>query len=159
VGVGGIGASRAAARAPGDKAGPVGHAPELLGGGPRAAGEVGQRPKGAILSMESGKALAFALWNIQERGKLFNRGVVLREFLPIVERGSDIRVVLGVGIDGVENVLDFRCEPVGAVQRGSEPRDRVVGAGAHARLRARGGQRRHSWIEGAGARAMWAAGD
>lgn len=27
----------------------------------------------------------------QERGKLFNRGVVLREFLPIVERGSDIR--------------------------------------------------------------------
>ncbi|MEK7954046.1 ATP-grasp domain-containing protein [Luteolibacter soli] len=26
-----------------------------------------------------------------ERGKLFNRGVVLREFLPIVERGSDIR--------------------------------------------------------------------
>jgi len=38
---------------------------------PRAAGEVGQRPKGAIISMESGKALAFALWNIQERGKLF----------------------------------------------------------------------------------------
>jgi hypothetical protein len=27
----------------------------------------------------------------EERGKLFNRGVVLREFLPIVERGSDIR--------------------------------------------------------------------
>jgi len=26
----------------------------------------------------------------QERGKLFNRGVVLREFLPLVERGSDI---------------------------------------------------------------------
>ncbi|WP_035612442.1 ATP-grasp domain-containing protein [Haloferula sp. BvORR071] len=26
----------------------------------------------------------------EERGKLFNRGVVLREFLPIVERGSDI---------------------------------------------------------------------
>lgn len=38
---------------------------------PRAVGEVGQRPKGAIISMESGKALAFALWNIQERGKLF----------------------------------------------------------------------------------------
>ncbi|MGX6647886.1 translational GTPase TypA [Maricaulaceae bacterium MS644] len=38
---------------------------------PRAAGEVGQRPKGAIISMDSGKALAFALWNIQERGKLF----------------------------------------------------------------------------------------
>ncbi|MEM7010016.1 MAG: ATP-grasp domain-containing protein [Verrucomicrobiota bacterium] len=27
----------------------------------------------------------------QERSKLFNRGVVLREFMPIVERGSDIR--------------------------------------------------------------------
>ncbi|WP_193214572.1 ATP-grasp domain-containing protein [Luteolibacter marinus] len=27
----------------------------------------------------------------EERGRLFNRGVVLREFLPIVERGSDIR--------------------------------------------------------------------
>ena len=26
----------------------------------------------------------------QERGRLFNRGVVLREFLPLVERGSDI---------------------------------------------------------------------
>ncbi len=38
---------------------------------PKATGEVGQRPKGAIISMETGKALAFALWNIQERGKLF----------------------------------------------------------------------------------------
>jgi len=38
---------------------------------PRASGEVGQRPKGAIISMDTGKALAFALWNIQERGKLF----------------------------------------------------------------------------------------
>ena len=39
--------------------------------GPRSAGDVGQRSKGAIISMDSGKALAFALWNIQERGKLF----------------------------------------------------------------------------------------
>lgn len=38
---------------------------------PKSPGEVGQRPKGAIISMDSGKALAFALWNIQERGKLF----------------------------------------------------------------------------------------
>ena len=38
---------------------------------PKAVGEVGQRPKGAIVSMENGKALAYALWNIQERGKLF----------------------------------------------------------------------------------------
>lgn len=39
--------------------------------GPKSAGEVGQRPKGAIISMDTGKALAYALWNIQERGKLF----------------------------------------------------------------------------------------
>ncbi|MEO1038222.1 MAG: translational GTPase TypA [Pseudomonadota bacterium] len=38
---------------------------------PRQAGEVGQRHKGAIISMINGKALAYALWNIQERGKLF----------------------------------------------------------------------------------------
>ncbi len=38
---------------------------------PKAPGEVGQRIKGAIISMENGKALAYALWNIQERGKLF----------------------------------------------------------------------------------------
>jgi GTP-binding protein len=38
---------------------------------PRATGEIGQRRKGAIISMETGKALAFALWNIQERGQLF----------------------------------------------------------------------------------------
>ena len=38
---------------------------------PRQAGEVGQRHKGAIISMINGKALAYALWNIQERGRLF----------------------------------------------------------------------------------------
>lgn len=27
----------------------------------------------------------------EERSKLFNRGVVLREFIPIVEKGSDVR--------------------------------------------------------------------
>jgi len=39
--------------------------------GPRAQGELGQRHKGAIVSMETGKALAYALFNLQERGKLF----------------------------------------------------------------------------------------
>ncbi len=37
-----------------------------------------------------------------ERGKLFNRGVVFREFLPIVERGSDIR-----GLPLIEEVRLF----------------------------------------------------
>ncbi|MFP4518261.1 MAG: translational GTPase TypA [Oceanicaulis sp.] len=51
---------------------------------PRAAGEVGQRPKGAIISMDTGKALAFALWNIQERGKLFiGHGVEVYEGMII----------------------------------------------------------------------------
>ena len=51
---------------------------------PRSAGEVGQRPKGAIISMETGKALAFALWNIQERGKLFiGHGVEVYEGMVV----------------------------------------------------------------------------
>ena len=39
--------------------------------GPRTQGEIGQRHNGAIVSMIDGKALGFALFNLQERGKLF----------------------------------------------------------------------------------------
>jgi GTP-binding protein len=38
---------------------------------PRAAAGIGRRQKGALIAKETGKALAFALWNLQERGKLF----------------------------------------------------------------------------------------
>ncbi|MGB6229061.1 MAG: translational GTPase TypA [Litorimonas sp.] len=38
---------------------------------PRAAAGIGRRQKGALISNSTGKALAFALWNLQERGKLF----------------------------------------------------------------------------------------
>ena len=38
---------------------------------PRSPGEIGQRHNGALISMVDGKALAYALWNLQERGKLF----------------------------------------------------------------------------------------
>ncbi|WP_300545010.1 translational GTPase TypA [Maricaulis sp.] len=38
---------------------------------PRSEGELGQRHNGAIVSMIDGKALGFALFNLQERGKLF----------------------------------------------------------------------------------------
>lgn len=38
---------------------------------PRAAAGIGRRQKGALISKDTGKALAFALWNLQERGKLF----------------------------------------------------------------------------------------
>lgn len=39
--------------------------------GPRSQGDIGQRHNGAIVSMIDGKALGFALFNLQERGKLF----------------------------------------------------------------------------------------
>ena len=38
---------------------------------PKTGGQIGQRHNGAIVSMIDGKALGFALWNLQERGKLF----------------------------------------------------------------------------------------
>lgn len=34
-------------------------------------GEISQRENGALISTESGKAMTYALWNIQERGQLF----------------------------------------------------------------------------------------
>lgn len=34
-------------------------------------GEISQRANGALISTESGKAMTYALWNIQERGQLF----------------------------------------------------------------------------------------
>jgi len=38
---------------------------------PRTKAGIGRRQKGVLVSKESGKALAFALWNLQERGKMF----------------------------------------------------------------------------------------
>jgi GTP-binding protein len=39
--------------------------------GPRAPGAIGERVNGVLVSMASGKALAYALFNLQERGRLF----------------------------------------------------------------------------------------
>ena len=39
--------------------------------GPAKTGEYGQRTNGVMISMAAGKALAYALFNLQERGKLF----------------------------------------------------------------------------------------
>ena len=40
--------------------------------GPRAkASGIGRRQKGVLVSKETGKALAFAIWNLQDRGKMF----------------------------------------------------------------------------------------
>ncbi len=38
---------------------------------PRGKGTIGGRMKGVLVSKDTGKALTFALWNLQERGKLF----------------------------------------------------------------------------------------
>lgn len=52
--------------------------------GPRSQGEIGQRHNGAIISMIDGKALGFALFNLQERGKLFiGHGVEVYEGMII----------------------------------------------------------------------------
>jgi len=39
--------------------------------GPFKAGNIGQRSKGVLISKDQGKALAYALFNLQARGKLF----------------------------------------------------------------------------------------
>ncbi len=38
---------------------------------PRTKAGIGRRQKGVLISKETGKALAYALWNLQERGRLF----------------------------------------------------------------------------------------
>lgn len=39
--------------------------------GPKTDADIGKRPKGALVSMATGKALAFAIFNLQERGRMF----------------------------------------------------------------------------------------
>lgn len=39
--------------------------------GPKFAGTVGERTRGVLISMETGKALAFSLFNLQDRGRLY----------------------------------------------------------------------------------------
>ncbi|MGL5337001.1 MAG: translational GTPase TypA, partial [Enterovibrio sp.] len=41
--------------------------------GPMKAGEIGQRQNGVLISNATGKALAYALFNLQERGRLFTQ--------------------------------------------------------------------------------------
>ena len=38
---------------------------------PRTKAGIGRRQKGVLVSKETGKAAGFALWNLQERGKMF----------------------------------------------------------------------------------------
>jgi len=62
---------------------------------PRVNAEIGQRNNGVLVSTLAGKALAFALFNLQERGNLFiGHGVNVYEgmIIGIHKRGNDLPV-------------------------------------------------------------------
>jgi len=62
---------------------------------PRVNAEIGQRNNGVLVSTLAGKALAFALFNLQERGNLFiGHGVSVYEgmIIGIHKRGNDLPV-------------------------------------------------------------------
>jgi GTP-binding protein len=62
---------------------------------PRAPGTIGQRINGALVSIVQGKALAYALFNLQERGALFiGHGVEVYEgmIIGIHSRDNDLMV-------------------------------------------------------------------
>jgi GTP-binding protein len=62
---------------------------------PRAKGEIGQRINGALVSMVQGKAVAYTLFDLQERGSLFiGHGVEVYEgmIIGIHSRDNDLMV-------------------------------------------------------------------
>ena len=62
---------------------------------PRTKAGIGRRQKGALIANSTGKALAFALWNLQERGKLFiGHGVEVYEgmIIGVNARDNDLTV-------------------------------------------------------------------
>lgn len=70
--------------------------------GPRVAAELGRRNNGVLVSMATGKALAYALFNLQERGRLF------------IEHGTDVYEGMVVGIHSRGN--DLVVNPLKAKQ-------------------------------------------
>jgi GTP-binding protein len=63
--------------------------------GPRVAGDLGRRVNGALVSMATGKAVAYALFGLQERGRLFvghNTDVYEGMVIGIHARGNDLAV-------------------------------------------------------------------
>lgn len=70
--------------------------------GPRINAELGRRVNGALVSMATGKALAYALFNLQERGRLF------------VDHGTEVYEGMVVGIHSRDN--DLMVNPLKAKQ-------------------------------------------
>ena len=63
--------------------------------GPIKQGEVGERRSGVIISQDDGEAVAYALWKIQERGRLFvNPGDKLYEGMIIGEHARENDIVV-----------------------------------------------------------------
>lgn len=63
--------------------------------GPIKQGDVGERRSGAIISQDDGVAVAYALWKIQERGRLFvNPGDALYEGMIIGEHSRENDIVV-----------------------------------------------------------------
>ncbi len=63
--------------------------------GPRVEGEIGRRGNGALVAMATGKALAYALFNLQDRGRLFighAADVYEGMVIGIHSRGNDLVV-------------------------------------------------------------------
>lgn len=61
--------------------------------GKRVESNVGQRPKGVLISMDTGKALGFSLFNLQERGRLF------------IGHGTEVYEGMIIGIHSRDNDL------------------------------------------------------
>ncbi|PIE36539.1 MAG: hypothetical protein CSA54_04180 [Gammaproteobacteria bacterium] len=62
---------------------------------PKTAVDIGQRRNGVLISNGQGKALAFALWNLQERGRLIigaNTQVYEGQVVGIHSRDNDLTV-------------------------------------------------------------------
>ena len=70
--------------------------------GPRAPGTLGERNNGVLVSMAMGKALGYALFNLQERGRLF------------IDHGTEVYEGMVVGIHSRDN--DLTVNPLKAKQ-------------------------------------------
>jgi GTP-binding protein len=61
--------------------------------GPMKKGDIGQRVNGVLISMVTGKALGYALFNLQERGRLF------------IDHGAEVYEGMVIGIHSRDNDL------------------------------------------------------